>query len=124
LRFGGFGSGGLRVHFLMETDVADAFFYSVFWDYDSGDVRAWFSYFFDCFVDLRLGFDVFWGGRVCCKDGVLNIREVKYKPTKNLITVLLLLENYLFTSKLAFTQCYLSLKERKVGFRDDISKTC
>jgi hypothetical protein len=44
-------------------DVADAFFYPVFWGYDFGDVRAWFSCFFDCFVDLRLGFECFlWVG--------------------------------------------------------------
>ena len=55
----------------METDVADVFSYPVFWDYDFGDVREWFSYFFGCFVDLRLDFDVFWGGQVCCKDGAL-----------------------------------------------------
>jgi len=42
-------------------DVADAFFYGVFCDCDFGDVRAWFSYFFDCFVDLRLIFERFLG---------------------------------------------------------------
>ena len=42
-------------------DVADEFFYGVFWDCDFGDVRAWFSYFFDCFLDLRLDFEcLFW----------------------------------------------------------------
>jgi len=61
-------------------DVADAFFYGVFWGYDFGDVREWFSYFFDCFVAVAFGFRIFSvGGRVyCCKDGALNIREAKY----------------------------------------------
>jgi len=57
----GLVGGGLKVHFLMEMDVVDAFFYGVFCDCDSGDVRAWFSYFFECFVALRLGFEVFLG---------------------------------------------------------------
>jgi len=40
-----FGSGLLRVYFLMEMDVVDAFFYRVFWGYDFGDVRAWLVIF-------------------------------------------------------------------------------
>jgi len=36
----GLVGGCLGVHYLMETDVADAFSYPVFCDCDSGDVRA------------------------------------------------------------------------------------
>jgi hypothetical protein len=62
LGFGGLGIGHLRVYFLMGLDdVFNVFFYRVFWDCDFGDVRAWFSYFFDCFVDLRLVFECFLG---------------------------------------------------------------
>jgi len=58
----------------METDDADAFSYRVFWDYDSGDVHAWVSFFFDCFVALRLDFDVFWGW-----EGLLQRWSIKYE---------------------------------------------
>jgi hypothetical protein len=75
LWFGGFGSGGLGVYFLMGLDdVVDAFFYRVFWGYDFGDVRAWFSYFFDCFVDLRLDFVRFLGWK-----GLMQEWRIKYK---------------------------------------------
>jgi len=60
--FGGLGSGHLRVYSLMGLDdVFDMFSYPVFCFCDFGDVRAWFSYFFDCFADLRLDFECFFG---------------------------------------------------------------
>jgi len=56
------------------------------------------------------------GGRVCCKDGALNIREAKYKPTKNLITVLLLLEKLPIHFKTRFHSMLPFSKREKSRF--------